>query len=146
MNPILLLQSANENTGVALPIDTRVALAPAVEKRNSLADCATCSGGTLTVKRTGYFRLLASAEAMRVTDFRVFVTDNARSQDHFANGSAPLNSEGQADGRIQVALNKTLFLNEGETVSIGVYQNGTNNAELWAYPDTVFIEVEYLGY
>lgn len=140
---ILLLQSAPNNTGVSLPNGQLVALNPAVAVRNSL-DAADFSGGLITAKRTGFFNIQVSAEAERVDQFQVVIRSNGN--DYVSRGFAPLNSDGNADQRIQRSVSKRLFLNEGETVSCLVKQEGSETATLWPWPDTVFIEVEYLGY
>lgn len=143
MNPqVLLLQSSVNNT-LPLPNSQEVSFNPSVVKRNSL-DAASFSNGTLTAKRTGYFSILASAEAEKVSTFHVGV--RTPSGDYYARGFASVNADGNADKRIQCVLSKVVFLNEGETAGLFVKQEGSSTANLWPYPDTVFAEVEYLGY
>lgn len=140
---ILLIESAQNNTGVSLADAASIPLNPTVTKRDSF-DTPRFSGGVFTADRTGYYSLQASVAAEHVADLRVYLQRGADL--YSAKSVAPLNSAGNADAVLHAAVSKRLFLNEGETVSAFFQQHGSVTATLWPYPDMVFFEAEYLGY
>lgn len=97
-------------------------------------------GSSYTAQKAGFHRFNVSAEAENVTDFRLVIFDvNRNSAAYEDRRTSP------TPDRVVCKIDKTLYLNLGDVVSVAVQQYGQPNASFWLYSDANYFETEFLG-
>lgn len=103
------------------------------------------TGSVFKAPQTGFYRFNAHAQAQRLIDFRLCLSDDSNSIIYQDARVAPLDPVGNPAATIHAGLTKILFLNEGDTVTISQVQFASSVAQTWPYADSVFVEAEFLG-